>query len=330
MKKTIQIERFKNNPLIKPGPHHTWMSKNVFNPGVIIDDDGLYKMLFRAAWTADQSMSDLGLAISVDGKQWYVLDKPALRCGFNKFCKYGIDDPRIVKWIDGWKYIFAAIRPSKKGYRTVGIFRTKNFLEYEWVGRPFNFTDVNASIFPEPINGWAYLLHRKAPHIWISRTKDMSLKTGWQDSQVLIYKDQFYRHPEHSVLPDKIGIAGPPIRTPKGWLLITHAVHRWDKKIARYSFFLNRSYSLGFVVLDLKNPTKVLYIHPKPILWPREKHEIVGRVPNVVFSCATVDTGGDSLYIYWGGADTVVCGGKLMKKDLVVKINGKETPLFPE
>ena len=318
MEKTIQIERFKNNPLLEPDSHHAWMSKNVFNCGVVIDNDGLWKMLFRGARTEDQSMSDLGLAISVDGEKWYVLDKPVLECGFNKFCTSGIDDPRVVKWIDGWKYIFAAIRPSKKPkeYRTVGIFRTKNFLEYEWVGMPFNFADINASIVPEPINGWAYLLHRKAPHIWISRTKDMSLKTGWQDNHVLINKDKFYRHPEYNVFPDKIGIAGPPIKTPKGWLLITHVVHRWDKKKTRYSFLLNRSYSLGFAVLDLEDPTKVLYIHPKAILWPEERHEIVGLVPNVVFSCATVDTGGDSLYIYWGGADTVICGGRLLKKDL--------------
>jgi len=329
MKKTIQIERFKNNPLIEPDQHHTWMSRNVFNCGVVIDNDGLYKMLFRGAWTEDQSMSDLGFATSVDGKEWYVLDKPVLKNRFNKFCKFGIDDPRIVKWIDDWKYIFAAIRPSKE-YRTAGIFRTKNFLEYEWVGMPFNLEDVNAAIFPEPINSWAYLLHRKPQHIWISRTKDMSLKSGWQDNKTLIYKDQFYQHPEHDVLPAKIGIAGPPIRTPKGWLLITHVVHRWDKKITRYSFLLNRSYSLSFVVLDLEDPTKVLYIHPRAILWPEERHEIVGTVPNVVFSCATVDTGRDSLHIYWGGADTVICGGRLMKKDLVIKINGKGAPLFPE
>ena len=315
-KRETQIQRFKNNPLLEPDQSHAWMSKNVFNCGVIIDDDGFYKMLFRGSWTEDQSMSDLGLAISANGKKWYVLDKPVLKCGFNKFCTYGIDDPRIVKWINGWKYIFATIRPYKKEYRTVGIFRTKNFLEYEWVGMPFNLEDVDASIFPEPINGWAYLLHRKAPHIWISRTKDMSLKTGWQGGKVLIHKDKFYRHPEHDVPPDKIGIAGPPIRTPKGWLLITHVCHRYDPKITKYSFLLNRSYSLSFAVLDLEDPTKVLYIHKEPILWPEERHEIVGLVPNVVFSCATVDAGGDSLYIYWGGADTVVCGGKLMKKDL--------------
>ena len=78
----------------------------------------------------------------------------------------------------------------------------------------------------------------------------------------------------------------------------------------------NRVYSLGFMVLDLENPTKIKYIHPAPILWPTEKHEITGAVPFVCFSNATVDPGGDAIYIYWGGADTVVCGGKIYKKDL--------------
>jgi len=314
LKKEILIERFKNNPLIEPSSDIPWMSKNVFNCGVTIDDDGLYKMLLRAAWTDTQAMSNCGLAYSLEGTKWHVLDEPVLKCNFNNHCVHGIEDPRIVKWIDGWCYIFATATSPDGG--RIGIWRTKNFFKFEWVGIPFNQEDKNASIFLEPIGGFAYLIHRKAPHIWISRTRDMSLKSGLQDSQILINKDQFYLHPEHNVLPNKIGIAGPPVKTPKGWLIITHAVHRWDKKITRYSYLLNRSYSLGFAILDIEDPTKVLYVHPKPILWPEERYEIVGTVPNVVFSCATVDPGGDAFYIYWGGADTVICGGKLYKKDL--------------
>ena len=308
MKKEILIERFKNNPLLQPNPNSIWMNKNVFNCGVIIDDDDLYKMLFRAAWTEDQSMSDCGLALSIEGTKWYVLDKPVLKCGMNDHCTRGIEDPRIVKWIDGWKYIFTTAC-SPAGCR-VGIWRTKNFFEYEWIGIPFNQEDKNASIFPEPIGAWAYLLHRKAPHIWISRTKDLTLRSGWQDSQILVEKDEFYRSPNTENLPAKIGIAGPPVKTPKGWLVIIHAIHDQGENM------FNRVYSLGFMVLNLNNPVKVEYIYPSPILWPTEKYEIIGAVPVVCFSNAVVDPGGDSLYIYWGGADTVICGGRLMKKDL--------------
>lgn len=308
LKKEILIKRFKNNPLLQPNPNSGWMNKNVFNCGVIIDDDGLYKMLFRAAWTEDQSMSNCGLAMSVDGIKWYVGDKPVLRCGFNDHCTKGIEDPRIVKWIDGYKYIFATAY-SPAGWK-IGIWRTKTFFEYEWVGIPFNHEDKDASIFPQLIDGWTYLIHRKTPHIWISRTRDKTLKEGWQDSHILSKNNEWYRSPFTNNLPTKIGIAGPPIKTPKGWLVITHVVHGQGENI------FNRVYSLGFMVLNLKNPTIVEYIHQSPVLWPTEEYEVMGSVPVVCFSNAIVDPGGDALYIYWGGADTVICGGRLMKKDL--------------
>lgn len=326
-KNYIKIERFKENPLLVPNSTIKWMSKNVFNCGVTIDD-GVWKMLVRGAHTDSQTKSDLGLALSTDGIYWNLLVDSVLKSGFNRYCTRGIEDARIVKWIDGWHYIFATVCSVAGG--RVGIWKTKNFLNYVWVGLPFDQEGKNASIFPETIGGWAYLLHRKVQgHIWISRTRDLSLKNGWQDSQILINKNKFYCHPEHGVMPTKIGIAGPPIRTKKGYFVVTHVVHRYapnvNAQMAEYqtkqvaevrASLLYRAYSLSFMVLDLNDPTKVIYTHPEAILYPEERYEVAGAIPNVVFSCATVDPGGDSLYIYWGGADTVVCGGRLRKKDL--------------
>lgn len=292
-----------------PDQGRPWMSKNVFNPGVIIDDDGIYKMLFRAAGTVDQSMSNCGLSLSVDGRsKWYTLDKPVLNCGFNDHCVLGIEDPRIVKWIDGYKYIFATAYSNP--YGTVGIWRTKHFLESEWVGIPFYQDDKDAAVFPEPIDGWACLLHRKPPHIWLSRTRDLTLKSGWQDSRILVETGAFYRSPNTGNLPTRIGIAGPPIKTPKGWLVIVHVFHGQGENA------FDRVYSLGFMVLNLQDPSKIEYIHLDPILWPTEKYELEGAVPVVCFSNAIVDPGGDSLYVYYGGADTVIGGGELFKEDL--------------
>lgn len=313
-KEKIKIERFEENPLLVPNTTVEWMSRNVFNCGVVIGDDGVWRMLVRGSHTEDQSRSDLGLALSTDGIDWNLLTKPVLQCGFNEYCEFGIRDPRIVKWIDGEYYVFATLN-SSIGVR-IGIFKTRDFLKFEWVGVPFDYEDVNAAIFPQLIKGWVYLLHRKFPNIHIARSKDITLKDGWKDNQVLIEKDKTYRHPDHKVLPDKIGIAGPPIRTPKGWLVITHVVHRYDPREWKNSFLIYRSYSLSFILLDIDDPTKIRYVHPMAILRPEEKYEVTGTVPNTVFSCATVDPGGDSLYIYWGGADTVICGGRLYKKDL--------------
>jgi len=320
VKKEILVERFSENPLLTPADVG-WVRKNypkkdwgVLNCGVIFDKKGShYKMLFRGGAGA---FADIGLAVSEDGVTWQAEEKPVLKHSDNNFwngyCERGIEDPRIVEWIDEWYYIFATAcsekDPVTRVAGRVGIWRTRNFLDWEWVGIPFDQEDKDASIFPEPINGWAYLIHRKAPHIWISRTRDMLLKTGWKDSQIL--SKDWYKSPVTGNAPEKNGIAGPPIRTPKGWLVITHIVH--GKGENRF----NRVYSLSFMVLNLDNPTKIEYQHPAPILWPTEKYEMDGCVPVVCFSNATVDHQEDFLEIFYGGADTVIAGGRLYKKDL--------------
>ena len=307
MKKEILVERYEHNPIIEPNSGIPWMSKNVFNCGAIFEN-GWYKMLFRAARTNNQEMSVCGLAFSREGTKWHIFKEPVLMCHSNEPCDKGIEDPRIVKWIDGWNYIFATAY-SSAGAR-IGIWRTKNFFDYEWIGAPFDWEDKDASIFPEPIGGWAYLLHRKAPHIWISRTQDFTLRRGWQNTQILTKFDEWYLSPNTGNMPVKIGIAGPPIKTPKGWLLIVHTVHGKGENM------FNRVYSLGFMLLDLQNPTEIKYIHPASILWPTEKYETTGAVPFVCFSNATVDPGGDAIHIFWGGGDTVLCGGRIYKDDL--------------
>lgn len=306
--KALKIERFEENPLLVPNPNIHWMSLNVFNCGVIIGDDNIYRMLIRGAWLPGQMGSDLGLALSSDGIDWNPLVNPVLKSGANKHCLAGIEDPRIVKWIDGFYYILATVCTVDSG--RVGIWKTKNFLDYEWVGIPFVQEDKDASIFPELIGGWAYLLHRKSPNIYLSRTRDITLKSGWQDSEILSHRHDWYKSPMTGNDPHKIGIAGPPIKTPKGWLVITHVVHSQGEN--RF----DRAYSLSFMVLDLHNPAKMIYIHPDPILWPEKDYEVVGTVANVCFSNAVVDPGGDELFIYYGGADTVICGGRLYKEDL--------------
>ncbi|MCH8741899.1 hypothetical protein IH779_03290 [Patescibacteria group bacterium] len=309
----IQIERFPNNPLIIPDPNSSWMNVAVFNCGVIKSDDGLYRMLFRATSRKDHQYSDIGLALSEDGKNWSVHDEPVLKRGFNQYCVRGIEDPRIIQWVDGWYYIFAAVKSAavKSAGVRVGIFRTKDFFEYEWVGFSFNRIDRNTVVFPEPIGNFAFLIHRTFPHILISKSEGFGLDNSWQGGQILIRPKELYLNPHNGAKPWKIGIGPPPIRTPKGWLVLINVSNKESRSDPK------KIYSLGFAVLDLHDPTKVNYIHPEPILWPTEEYETIGCVPNVCFCCAAVDTGGDDIYIYYGAADNVIAGGVLKKEQLV-------------
>ncbi len=63
-----------------------------------------------------------------------------------------------------------------------------------------------------------------------------------------------------------------------------------------------RRYSIGAILLDLNDPTKVIARLPEPFIRPNE-HERNGYVPNVVYTCGALLIG-DTLIIPYGISDT--------------------------
>ena len=64
---------------------------------------------------------------------------------------------------------------------------------------------------------------------------------------------------------------------------------------------------MSAALLDIDEPSKVLYRCENHMLTPEAPYETIGFVPNVVFPCATLqdpDTG--RIAIYYGAADTNV------------------------
>lgn len=92
----------------------------------------------------------------------------------------------------------------------------------------------------------------------------------------------------------KVGISAPPIKTKYGWLLIYHGVSK-----------SHSTYRIGAVLLDLDDPAIVLARTTDSIFEPEETYEKIGVVNNVVFPCGATEKDG-LVYIYYGGADTVV------------------------
>lgn len=94
----------------------------------------------------------------------------------------------------------------------------------------------------------------------------------------------------------KIGAGPVPIETSRGWLLIYHGVS------GPCNGFV---YSMGAALLDLEDPSRVLYRSRDYLLTPEADYETVGFVPNVVFPCAALcDAATGRLAIYYGAADT--------------------------
>jgi hypothetical protein len=97
---------------------------------------------------------------------------------------------------------------------------------------------------------------------------------------------------------NKIGLCSPPIETPKGWLTIYHGV----RQTASGSI-----YRLGLALFDLNNPEVCLQRGESWVFGPEAPYERDGDVKDVVFPCGqTIGADGDTIYLYYGAADTCI------------------------
>ncbi|MHB0875447.1 MAG: glycoside hydrolase family 130 protein [Anaerolineae bacterium] len=276
--KLVELTRYTANPVLEPKPEHRWEARSVFNAAVI-KASGLYHMYYRAV---DPSLiSSIGYAVSIDGMRWMRLDAPVL-APQEDFEERGVEDPRITQ-IDGTYYL-AYTGYSRQGTR-VGLARSQNLISWERMGIILpDENNKDVALFPRRVGGRYALLHRRPPHIWMAYSDDL---LHWDNHQILM-----------RTRPGKwdawrIGAGGPPIYTDEGWVMIYHGV---DER---------RVYRLGVAVLDLEDPTRIIYRQDEPILEPYEGWELYGDVPNVVFSCGQAENDAGTL-VYYGAADSVI------------------------
>lgn len=90
----------------------------------------------------------------------------------------------------------------------------------------------------------------------------------------------------------QLGNCGSPVETDAGWIVLTHGVGPM------------REYSIGALLLDLDDPTRVVGALRDPLLVPAED-EREGYVPNVVYSCGSLRHG-DQLLLPYGASDASV------------------------
>jgi mannosylglycerate hydrolase len=166
------------------------------------------------------------------------------------------------------------------------------------------------SLFPELFEGKFALIHRVPADMQILYT-DRLRANGPSVGETLM------RARPGMWDSEKIGAGAPPLKTRYGWLHIYHGVGVRDGK---------KAYMLGVVLTDLKEPGRVIYRSPEPILVPEQNYEIDGWVPNVVFTCGAVPKDKDSndvlhrdneILVYYGGADQVVAVAQAKVKDLI-------------
>lgn len=313
------LERVAANPLIHPS-HITFMRvTGSFNPGAAVDVATNRVVLLVRLFEQDTRRSCLGLALSSDGvhidEMW---DRPAI-AREAPYESWGVEDARITCLEDEGRYAITYTGYSPDGPR-VCLITTDDLLapeRYRRHGPRIAGDNKNCVVFPGKVNGQYVILHRPMPRIVCVRVP--SLDQAWPAEGVPIVGPR-----PGTWRSSRVGAGAPPIRTDIGWLFPFHGATTIEE---------GNVYSMGWCVLDLNEPEKVLYVSPPdvPALTPEASYEIeLGHIPQVdpanfmtgvrvVFPQGLVERG-DDLIVYYGAADVSVAAARVSKRELVASL----------
>jgi predicted GH43/DUF377 family glycosyl hydrolase len=195
----------------------------------------------------------------------------------------GMEDLRLTRFVDDdGSTLYCGTYTAYNGIRSMSMLLTTEAFKH------LEFHSLNGrcalnkgmALFPRRINGdlmmcgridgeRLFLMRSRAMHFWDNATPLAEPKYLWE--MMLI------------------GNCGPPVETPRGWILLTHGVGPM------------RTYSMGAMVLDREDPSKIIGRLREPLLTPSESGR-EGYVPNIVYTCGSL-LHGDDLFIPFALAD---------------------------
>lgn len=303
----MALLRHSQNPILEP-TDNWWENKAVFNPGATIYRNKIY-LLYRAI--GSDNISRVGLAISEDGAHFQRRNKPLIQGEENdKFSRLGIEDARVTKFGDRFFIVFteASVYPTREKNFSPSLasptpwrvrlscISTSDFKSFRHEAGWLPKTDTkDASLLPEKIGPYYVLFHRVYPDIYVSFSKHIDRF----DKGEMIFSPG-----DVSWATERVGGGPPPMKTERGWVFFFHGTNK--KKV----------YRLGAMLLDLKDPRKIIAVTKEPIFEPEKKYEKVGEIPNVVFTGGAIEKDGQ-FYVYYGGADRVVGLATIEKAQLL-------------
>jgi predicted GH43/DUF377 family glycosyl hydrolase len=198
----------------------------------------------------------------------------------------GLEDARFVRFIDDdgsttYYATYTAYSGSRISQQLLETTDFQSFTSAPIVGHAA--ANKGLALFPRRIRGRFAAMSRSdresntvaySNHlsVWTSALPCQSPTRAWEVLQ--------------------LGNCGSPIETDAGWLVLTHGVGPM------------RTYSIGAILLDLDDPTRILSQLPQPLLSPATDEQD-GYVPNVVYSCGAL-VHADTLVLPYGISDAAI------------------------
>jgi len=319
------IVRYRDNPILSSHDvNHIWKDPRLktitVHNSAVVEYMGKTLMLFRSHLR--NGISVIGKAVSDNGiDNWMISSGPFMKpCSKNDIYSSehqieqlieneagGVEDPRITQIGDSFFITYSAYHGRIQNKVRVSLVVTQDFENLKRHGAVVDVDMRNVVIFPEKING---------RYVALFRPNDVSpdhtgglfseIKIGYSDN---IESNNWRLHIEPimkqlgvpSPFSDKIGPGAPPLKTKHGWINIFHGVRKTMD---------GNPYVLGVALHDLNNPQKVK-VSNMPILFPskadcRVNEDDYVHVPNVVFTCGAIRKEDGTIFIYYGGNDTVM------------------------
>jgi predicted GH43/DUF377 family glycosyl hydrolase len=179
----------------------------------------------------------------------------------------GIEDARFVEFEGPSKTYYATYTAYSGNAIRSELIETRDFLSFRMMPLTGAASrNKGMALFPRKLNGqYAMIGRQDNENLYLLQSEDLC---AWGGGQVIL-KPEF---PWEFV---QIGNCGSPIELDEGWLLLTHGVGPV------------RKYSIGAVLLDKSDPSRVLARSREPLVRP-ESSEREGYVPNVVYTCGAM------------------------------------------
>lgn len=193
--------------------------------------------------------------------------------------QHGMEDLRLTRFVDynGDVTYYGTYTAAGAGSTLPMLLRTTNFTEFSvrTMGGK-HVKNKGMALFPRRVDGKFKMIGRHdGEKLWLLESD--SLYT-WNNAKRL-------QAPRETWELVQIGNCGSPIETEAGWLLLTHGVGPV------------RRYCMGALLLDRKNPARVIGRLRDPLMVPSDE-EREGYVPNVVYSCGSLIHNGQLIIPY--------------------------------
>jgi predicted GH43/DUF377 family glycosyl hydrolase len=208
----------------------------------------------------------------------------------------GLEDLRLVRMEDEDEGLYCGTYTAYSGFNIASeMLMTRDFRTFELKPMAGSAArNKGMALFPRKVGGaYAMIGRQDGENLFFLRSDDL---LHWDEGTPLLAP----LYPWELV---QIGNCGSPVEIDEGWLLLTHGVGAM------------RKYSIGAVLLDKVDPSKVIARTIHPIVSPSDEDR-EGYVPNVVYTCGAL-VHGRRLFMPYGVADSSVAFGFMDLDDLL-------------